>query len=144
MRKIITPFLAIFYNVYLNWVLPLLCRYKGYLGFNLSDSYWLNAWDLGLSNNWAKEWPTYINSLNMASIILFSNNDELVWAGNHILGQVFAKHAYFVIADSSSYDFPKWWFEIVWKWHLPSKLKCFLWLYFEICLLTWSQYLCFV
>ena len=91
---------------------------------NLSDSYWLNARELGLSNNWAKEWTQYINSLNIAGIRLCSKNNELVWVGNKVSRQVYAKHAYFVLADNSSYDVPKWCFDKLWKWKLPTKLKC--------------------
>ena len=47
--------------------------------------------------------------------------------------------AYFTIVDSSTFDVPNWWFEQLWKWHLHTKLKCFMWLSFENCLLTWDN-----
>ena len=52
----------------------------------LTDSYWLSARDLGLINNWAKEWTCFINSLNLVGIRLSQRNDELVWTGNNTFG----------------------------------------------------------
>ena len=33
--------------------------------FRHTKSYWLNAQDLGLNNNWENDWAQYISSLNM-------------------------------------------------------------------------------
>ena len=90
--------------------------------FRHTKSYWLNAQDMWLNNNWGEEWAQFINSLNMEGIELGLNKDELVWVGNHDSRQVSGKMAYFVITDNSVLDVPKWWFEFLWKWHLPSKL----------------------
>ena len=34
---------------------------------------------------------------------------------------------------------PKWWAKLTWKWNIPLKLKCFLWLFLENKILNWDN-----
>ena len=64
------------------------------------------------------------------------NGDELVGPLNQYFGHVCAKFAYLEITIFFSNDVPKWWYGKLCKWHMPLKLKCFMWLDFENCFLT--------
>lgn len=104
--------------------------------FQQTCSYWYYVVDLGINNAWENECESYISNLNRVGIILRPINDELIWIDDNEAGQVSAKKAYNSLVADVATSTPKWWYERIWKWKLPPKLKCFFWMALENPLLT--------
>lgn len=102
-------------------------------------SYWYSAKDLGLVGTRQLEWEHYISRLEATGISLSNSMDKLIWFGNRRDGQVNAKDAYNTIAYYGNFTVPRWWYERLWKWKIPQKIKCFFWLLLEDALLTWEN-----
>lgn len=108
-------------------------------GLVLDPSYWLIASDLNLAGRWEDEWDGYLKNLNLAGIRLTTEKDIISWSKNPTSGQVTARIAYRVIIESHIDGNRKWWYGALWKWKLPLKIKCFLWLVFNDKILTWEN-----
>lgn len=98
--------------------------------------YVLRIW---VSNNMVEEWNLYIQKLNRAGIRLNDKKDELVWSFNLDSDSISAKLAYKAIVQEQGISSQKWCSAIMWKWHIPQKVKCFLWILLEDYILTWSN-----
>ena len=104
-----------------------------------SNSYWLCVKGLGLGRVWEVEWDKYISYLNSVGIRLNSNDDELIWVFNQDTGHVIVKSTYSTITHKHYYSIPKWWFKKLWKWNIPMKSICSIWITFKYFLLTWDN-----
>lgn len=100
------------------------------------STYWMMALDLGLHDNLAVEWDTFINNLNEGGIRLTNFEDSLVWSWDNVEGKVSVKKAYEVVSAHLSCPDHKWWFSLLWRWRLLLKLKVFGWLVLQNRLLT--------
>ena len=76
----------------------------------------------------AQEWNGYVQGLNILGVRLMDIEDIIVWNGNKVGSQLTTKSTYDTIYFMSSKSSSEWWSNTIWKWNLPTKLKCFLWL----------------
>lgn len=81
----------------------------------------------------------YVQGLNQLGVRLLDKEDEIVWIWNRVDGQITAKSANDTISFLSSEATGCWWSSTIWKWNLPMKLKCFLWLMLKNKVLTWDN-----
>lgn len=135
-KIILSPFLRDLLSEYGIFTLAQIKR-PPWLASN--SSYWMTDRDLGLGSVWASEWKEYIGALNKAGIRLTDRDDELLWVCNQSSGHITAKSAYSALIMNTSFEVPRWWYKKLWKWKILLKLKCFQWMAFENCLLTWDN-----
>ena len=102
-------------------------------------SYRFSAKYLCLVQDSTHEWEAYIKKLNLAGYRLSNEEDSLTWVANPQTGNISSKTAYQAIVQSSLNYVHKWWYKLLWKWRIPLKFKCFMWLAFQICLKTWDN-----
>lgn len=100
---------------------------------------WLSARDLGLSGYLARTWESYINNLNSAGVKLNLDSDQIIWGGNPSTGIVTAKSAYCRILQDKLIFPQDWWYKSLWKWSVPLKFKCLMWLALQNKLKTWEN-----
>ena len=91
----------------------------------LKGGYWLNARYLGLSGQWVDKWDTFIGTLKHAGITLTSEKDTLVWYGSNKNGVLTTKLTYDFLIRNDKILEHSWWYKGLWKWNIPTKLKCF-------------------
>ena len=82
-----------------------------------------------------------IYSLRKEGIRIKEKDDVLLWPLNNTTGNVYAKSAYNEIKTKHYNYVSKWLYARLWKWNFTLKIKCFLWLNFINCLLTWDNLL---
>jgi hypothetical protein len=63
-----------------------------------------------------------------------------VWSWNRAVGSVTVVLAYQCIAFSSHIGDLKWWYKLIWKVNIPSKVICFIWLCLKDKILTGANY----
>ena len=117
--------------------LPTLNRIKRPYQAVLKGDYWFTSKDLGFSGIWAEIWDKYINTLKVIGISLSSEEDTILWHWNKATGQISTKEAYIAIVQSLSTYNVNWWNNLLWKWSLPLKVKCFFWFLMENKVLIW-------
>ena len=93
---------------------------------------------MGLHGEMAYEWNKYFTGLRHRRIRLFEAEYSIVWSWENE-EYVSAKSLYEAISYICTNYNKKWWYKKIWKWHLPLKLKCFLWLCLENRILTWDN-----
>ena len=98
---------------------------------------WKYARSLDLVGAVAEEWEAFTSQLRESDIFL-SDSDSLVWAGNPRNGSVAASLPYSSLINFEKRAQPAWWNHILWKKHVPSKVKCFAWLDLKHKILTWD------
>ena len=79
---------------------------------------------------------SYIKGISHVRINLSGNKDHLLWSWNTNSGEVTSKGAYSAIISSMGRPIVIWLYNCVWKWYIPTKLKCFVWLLLENNILT--------
>lgn len=114
-----------------------LAHARKYDGSDSIADYWLRAADLGLSGRLELEWEYFILKLKQAGIKLSDREDSLVWDWHGANG--FLTAAYKALAEDCVCYEAKWWNNLVWKRHIPLKLKCFIWLCFKNKVLIWEN-----
>lgn len=104
-------------------------------------SYWILSSDFKLNDNLAAEWNSYVFSLNFAGIILNDHKDVLVWDQYDSNNIITAKKYFdFIIEENVQISY-KWSVGRLWKWRIPNKLKCFIWLCLVNKIQTWNNLL---
>lgn len=77
------------------------------------------------------EWEVFIKGHSHAGVLLRPSDYFLVWSWDVWAGFVSTKGAYEAIV----YERPRcelsWWNKDIWKWDIPLKLQCFMWLALE-------------
>ena len=106
---------------------------------NMDCSYWLTSKDLGLVHDSTHESEAYIKKLNLVGCRISNGDDSLTWTTNPQTGNIYAKATYQAIVHTSSSLVHKWWYKIIWKWMIPLKFKCFIWMALQNCLKTWDN-----
>ena len=101
---------------------------------------WLNANQLRLTGDLSNEWNNYIELLKRSGVSLTMSNDKLVWSWNKAFGSVSVDLAYQCIVINSHIGDYKWWYKSIWKFNIPSKVICFMWLCLKDCILTSANY----
>jgi len=89
---------------------------------------WIKARELDLIDDLVDVWEMYIHNLNMSSISLLENVDILSCDGKITKGQISVKNVYNYISIFQHALVDQNWFQKIWKWELPLKLKCLSWL----------------
>ena len=64
--------------------------------------------------------------------------DSLVWFKIPMTNDFIAKLGYCAQAELQAPHEKQWWWESLWKWHVPIKCKVVLWLALNNKLLTWD------
>lgn len=103
------------------------------------QSYWLQSFDLGLVDEDAYSWDSYVRTLGLAGVFLTEQDDKMKWSGNKKDGIVIAKTAYDRIMQGKYIYPPQWWYKKIWKWNIALKHKCFLWHVLQGTLKTWDN-----
>lgn len=118
-----------------------LSRIKKPHGINSDPYYWYSAKDLGISGVVTLEWDEYILRLNSSGCRLNDQKDTFSWISNSETGTITAKSAYLELIRENLFHEEKWWFTVLWKWKIPLKMKCFMWLALQNSLKTWDNLL---
>lgn len=87
----------------------------------------------------AGEWNRCIDSLNFAGIRCTDRMGDIRWTGNNATGIITARSAYEYIIKRRCLFPSHWWYKLIWQWHLPLKLQCFLWFALVNRLKTWDN-----
>lgn len=106
-----------------------------------STNYWLFSYEIGLSGEAGNDWNQYILKLSHASIALNYELDILKWSWQEDCGDIAAGHAYSTIAEQHHLGLIQWWYRFLWRWNVPLKLHCFIWLTFKNSILTADNYI---
>ena len=77
--------------------------------------------------------------LNTTGCRLSEEEDTLIWFANPSTGNITAKSTYQAIVQNSSSTVKIWQYKSLWKWKIPLKIKCFMWLDLQNCLKTWDK-----
>ena len=102
-------------------------------------SYWLSATDL--DGEWHLIWNDYVKGLEYGRIRLRSQPDSLLWSYKNYSGSLTAAMAYESIVDHylEPYPDPSFVHQILWKFNIPEKIRCFIWFLLNNKVLTWDQ-----
>ena len=103
------------------------------------NSPWKSSSELGLDGSFVEEWNGYVLALNCVGICLSYHQDTIVWDWDESVGQVLAKIDYNYILSLFIPLSNRWWKNQLWKWKVPTKLSCFIWLCLENKSLTWDN-----
>jgi hypothetical protein len=106
---------------------------------NSRQTGWIKAEVLGLEGDLKDEWNNYVKGLVSLGIELNKDKDLLMWSWDTKSGQVSAKKAYEVQMLEVVETEPVFWYNDLWKWQLPLKVKLFMWLLLEQRILTWEN-----
>ena len=95
-----------------------------------AKTYWLTASDLDLGGEWHLIWNEYVKGMEYGRIRLRSNPDSLLWSYKNYSGSLNAAMAYECIVDHYLEPYPDMSFDyqILWKFNIPEKTQCFIWL----------------
>ena len=107
--------------------------------FNMDCSHSYTAKYLVPVEDLAIEWDLFIKNLNVVGCRQSNGEAYLLWSANLSIGNIPAKNVYEVLVRDSSITGNKWWYKFLWKWMLPLKVKCFMWLTLQNCLKTWDN-----
>ena len=94
-----------------------------------------------MEGEWKILWNNYIAGLSHGCIRLSDRQDSLVWMHNRHLGQLTTQLAYEYIASSHCQDTPEKILVTIWKFNLPLKVICFVWLCLSNRINTWDNLL---
>ena len=108
---------------------------------HIAQQYWLTAEELDLDGDWKVLWTNYIEGLSHGCIRLCNRLDSLVWMFHRRSGQITARSTYEYIASSHCHDIPEKILVIIWKFKLPLKVICFVWLCLSNQINTWDNML---
>jgi hypothetical protein len=106
---------------------------------NTRQPRWKKAGDLGLEGELIEEWNNYVKGLVGSGFELNNEKDSLMWSWDTKGGQVTTKQAYEVQLEEAVVVEPVFWYSDLWNWHLPLKIKLFMWLLLEQKILTWEN-----
>lgn len=70
-------------------------------------------------------WDKYAINLYLDGITFTKKNDHFTWDGIVVQGKTYVKEVYMYISQSHQKEGERWWFQKVWKWNFPLKLKIF-------------------
>lgn len=104
-----------------------------------AGSDWLSATDLGLTGMDVVEWHGYVERLRDAGIRLTNTPDQMVWDWGGEADTITARRAYEFIVAENVECVHTWWHPKLWRWRLPLKICCFIWLCLNGKILTWDQ-----
>ena len=91
-------------------------------------SHWLKATDLGLGGSLKTEWDLYLAALRATGIQITLDSDSLNWSFNKNDGKVTASSTYSFISCSIGELDRSWHWMDLWRWQIPLRIKCFIWL----------------
>lgn len=101
---------------------------------------WRSAVDLNLPPRWHMDWGHYVSLLAFSGIRLNDSADKLVWDSPVSKGFMSVRSAYNTMAYFGlNPPSMSWWHHRLWRWNLPVKNKCFLWLCLQNKILTWAN-----
>lgn len=89
--------------------------------------FWLSATTLALNGRVADEWDLFISGLRHAGTCLTSELDRLCWDFAIGDGTVTTYQAYSALIFESGIINASWWTKRLWDWHIPVKIKLFVW-----------------
>lgn len=89
---------------------------------------WICLKDLGLYGELVEVWDRYIQNIIMVGITLYGMKDKFTQAGKTIQEHILVKDSYKFITKPQHLEGRYGWFNNIWPWNLPLKLKCFGWL----------------
>lgn len=82
------------------------------------------------------ECNTFIHRLIESGIRLNDYEDSIVWSWDRVNSMSSVKKTYEAIFDHQPILEHKWWYNLLWHWRLPPKLKVFGWLVLKNRILT--------
>ena len=106
-----------------------------------ASNYWLTAVDLDLSGNWHSLWDDYVSGLEQGRIRLKPSPDHFLWNFRNYTGSITAAMVYDCLvehlkeSDMDTSDV----LQVLWKYNIPEKIRCFTWLLIKNKVLTWDQ-----
>lgn len=100
-----------------------------------AQNYWFLADDLELRGEWKILWDNYIRGLEFGRIRLSDNSDSLLWTHNIVTVAM----GYDCIVSSFCSEEQTSVLDTIWKFNIPLKIGCFIWLLGRGLILTWDQ-----
>jgi hypothetical protein len=100
---------------------------------------WLNSGHLNLSGDAASDWDAFTSALRSAGISLTSASDTIIWVGGDASGVTSVKNIYTALLQQLNFGVDLLWFQRLWKWSVPLKIKLFIWLSAKGKALTWEM-----
>lgn len=100
------------------------------------DAHWLTARALHLSGTVGVEWQSYTNGLTHVGIVLNEYLDTMVWENEGVDGTVSTVEAYTYYVEMNRHQPSQWWHSPLWQWEVQVKIKLFIWLGINNCLMT--------
>jgi ribonuclease HI len=86
----------------------------------------------------ASDWDAFTQALRSAGISLSNTPDTIIWAGGDATGATTVKNIYSALLQQLNYHADLRWFQRLWKWPIPLKIKIFIWLSAKEKTLTWD------
>ena len=104
-------------------------------------NYWLTATDLDRGGEWHYLWDDYVRGLEHGRIHLRSSSDHFLWTYRNYSGAITAAMVYERMVDHlKEIDMDtSLVFQVLWKFNIPEKIRCFIWLLIKNKVLTWDQ-----
>jgi ribonuclease HI len=99
---------------------------------------WLNSGQLNLGGDAASDWDAFTQALRSAGISLSTTSDSIIWAGGDATGVTTVKNIYTALLQQLNFHADLRWFQRLWKWPIPLKIKKFIWLSAKGKTLTWD------
>jgi ribonuclease HI len=100
---------------------------------------WFNSNQLNIGGVDASTWDDFTQALRSAGISLSNNPDTLIWAGGDATGSTTVKNIYLALIQQLNYQEDLKWFQRMWNWPIPLKIKIFVWLSAKEKTLTWDM-----
>jgi hypothetical protein len=100
---------------------------------------WFNSSQLNLGGVDASTWDDFTQALRSAGISLSDTSDTLIWAGGDATGSTTVKNIYLALLQQLNYQVDLKWFQRMWNWPIPLKIKIFVWLSAKEKTLTWDM-----
>jgi len=100
---------------------------------------WKKADSLGMEGEQKEEWNNIVKGLVGSVFVLNNEKYTLLWSWDTKRGQVNDNHAYKVQMLELRKVEPCYWYNELWNWQSPLKVKRFVWLMMEQRILTWEN-----
>lgn len=78
-------------------------------------------------------------SIRSMGLQLSNDTNKLIWSFNKIDGQFTAQFAYLFITSSTGDSDRSWHWKDIWRWRIPTKIKCFSWICTNNKISTWDN-----
>jgi len=85
------------------------------------------------------EWACFTTQLSLTGLKLTKKKEKLKWEGVMYNEQISVKEIYKHISHGRGLNDNVFWFHNTWRWDIPLKLKCFMWLVVHNNILTWDN-----